>query len=253
MNVLAMHSHPDDIEFVMAGTLFLLKRAGCEIHYANLANGSLGSTEHSREEIIDIRAGESRNAAEYLGATWHPSLFDDMEVIYSIENVARVASIVRKARPHIMLVASPQDYMEDHMQACRLAVSAAFVRGMPNYRTVPPTEPYLDDVVLYHAMPHGVTGPLGETIVPDFYVDVGEVIDEKENMLACHESQKSWLDTTQGMDSYLQTMRDLARRVGSMSGVFEYAEGWRRHSLLGYSTVEQDPLRRLLEDQVHDS
>jgi LmbE family N-acetylglucosaminyl deacetylase len=143
--------------------------------------------------------------------------------------------------------------MEDHMQACRLAVSAAFVRGMPNYRTIPPTEPCLDDVVLYHAMPHGVTGPLGETIVPDFYVDVGEVIDEKENMLACHESQKSWLDTTQGMDSYLQTMRDLARRVGSMSGVFEYAEGWRRHSLLGYSTVEQDPLRRLLEDHIHDS
>ncbi|MFP4485125.1 MAG: PIG-L deacetylase family protein, partial [Spirochaetaceae bacterium] len=216
-------------------------------------NGSLGSTEHSREEIIDIRAAESRKAAEYLGAAWYPSLFDDMEVIYTIENVTRVASIVRKARPHIMLVASPQDYMEDHMQACRLAVSAAFVRGMPNYRTTPPTEPYLDDVVLYHAMPHGVTGPLEGTIIPDFYVNVGEVIQEKENMLACHKSQKSWLDATQGMDSYLQTMRDLARTVGTMSGTYEYAEGWRRHSLRGYSTVEQDPLRRLLKDYICDS
>jgi len=253
MKVLAMHSHPDDIEFVMAGTLFLLKREGCELHYANLANGSLGSTEHSREEIIAIRESEAQRAAAYLGASWYQSLFDDMEVIYSIENVARVASIIRKAQPEILLVASPQDYMEDHMQACRLAVSAAFVRGMPNYRTIPPVEPYLQDVVLYHAMPHGITGPLGETITPDFYVDVGEVIQEKENMLACHESQKQWLDTTQGMDSYLQTMRDLSRKVGNMSGACEYAEGWRRHSLLGYSTVDQDPLRRILKQHIEVS
>ena len=37
--VLAIAAHPDDIEFMMAGTLLLLKQAGCETHYLNIANG----------------------------------------------------------------------------------------------------------------------------------------------------------------------------------------------------------------------
>jgi LmbE family N-acetylglucosaminyl deacetylase len=43
MKVLAAAAHPDDIEFMMAGTLLRLKDAGCEIHLWNLANGCCGS------------------------------------------------------------------------------------------------------------------------------------------------------------------------------------------------------------------
>jgi LmbE family N-acetylglucosaminyl deacetylase len=38
--VLALSAHPDDIEFLMAGTLALLARSGCTVHYLTLANGS---------------------------------------------------------------------------------------------------------------------------------------------------------------------------------------------------------------------
>ena len=34
----AIACHPDDIEFMMAGTLFLLKRAGWDVHYMNLCD-----------------------------------------------------------------------------------------------------------------------------------------------------------------------------------------------------------------------
>ena len=40
---LAIAAHPDDIEFVMAGTLLLLKKRGWAIHYFNLSTGNLGS------------------------------------------------------------------------------------------------------------------------------------------------------------------------------------------------------------------
>jgi LmbE family N-acetylglucosaminyl deacetylase len=50
-NAIAIAAHPDDIELMMAGTLLLLKRAGYQIHYMNLASGNLGSTEHSSEEL----------------------------------------------------------------------------------------------------------------------------------------------------------------------------------------------------------
>jgi LmbE family N-acetylglucosaminyl deacetylase len=149
-----------------------------------------------------------------------------------------------------MLIASPQDYMEDHMNSCRLALGGAFVRGMVNYDSIPPRPPIDNDVVIYHAMPHGLTDGLRNPIYPDFYIDVSEVIEKKAEMLACHESQKRWLDRTQGMGSYIETMKELNARVGTMSGSFTYAEGWRRHLHLGYSREDRTPLEELLAGKL---
>jgi hypothetical protein len=73
------------------------------------------------------------------------------------------------------------------------------------------------------------------------------VIDRKEKMLACHESQKNWLDESQGLDAYLITMREMSEQVGKMAGTCQYAEGWRRHSHLGFSNQEIDPLGEILK------
>jgi hypothetical protein len=45
---IAIGAHPDDIEFTMAGTLALLKKAGFRIHCLNIASGSCGSLEYGR-------------------------------------------------------------------------------------------------------------------------------------------------------------------------------------------------------------
>lgn len=244
--VFAVHSHPDDIEFAMAGTLFLLKERGCDIHYMNIANGSCGSAVHSREEIIRIRRDEGMAAAEYLGATFHESICDDMEVLYEREPLRKLAATMRKIAPDIVLTSAPHDYMEDHMNACRLAVSAAFVLGAPNFPTTPPTPIVEKDVVIYHCMPHGLQDGLRNPAHPDFYVDIRTVLDEKAAMLGFHRSQKDWLDRTQGFDSYIEAMRTLSREAGARSETFSVAEGWRRHSYLGYSSQEIDPLPELL-------
>ena len=52
LTVLCVAAHPDDIEFLMSGTLMLLRDAGYAIHYMNLSNGSLGTTELSTPAII---------------------------------------------------------------------------------------------------------------------------------------------------------------------------------------------------------
>jgi hypothetical protein len=41
-------------------------------------------------------------------------------------------------------------------------------------------------------------------------------------------------------------MRDMSAEVGRRSGRFAFAEGWRRHSHLGFSARERDPLGELL-------
>jgi hypothetical protein len=48
------------------------------------------------------------------------------------------------------------------------------------------------------------------------------------------------------MDSYLQTMEEMSLALGQASGKFQHAEGWRRHSHLGFSAGEIDPLKHAL-------
>ena len=248
---MAIAAHPDDIEFGMSGTLILLAKAGCEIHYMNIANGSCGTAEYDEETIVAMRLQEAKNAAQKLGAVFHPPLVPDFEIYYSKEILLKLASIYRKVAPDILLVPSPEDYMEDHMNACRLAVSAAFGRGMQNYVVDPPAEPISKEVVIYHAQPHGNRNPLNKIVHPDIFINIKDVLEEKTAMLAEHKSQKHWLDVSQGFNAYLNTMKDYAQEMGELSIKYEYAEGWRRHNPLGFCSADANPLADILQQNYN--
>ena len=114
---------------------------------------------------------------------------------------------------------------------------------MPNFKTAP-SRPAIDqEVAVYHAMPHGLRDSLGRRIIPGAFVNTASVHANKRAALAAHESQKTWLDTSQGLDSYLRTMDEMSWAVGKMSGRFEHAEGWRRHLHLGFCSADANPLR----------
>ncbi len=245
---IAIGAHPDDIEFSMAGTLLMLRNAGWEIHYLNLANGSCGSRRYSAAKIIAMRRRESQAAARVLGAHWHADYINvnDLEIFYESDLLRRVAAVLREVKPAIVLTHSPQDYMEDHTNTCRLVVTAAFALGMPNFRTGPPRPIVEGDVTIYHAMPHGLRDSLRQRIVPGSYVNTASVYKTKLAALAEHKSQQEWLDVSQGMNSYLKTMDEMSREVGRLSKKFVHAEGWRRHSHLGFSGKEIDPLAAVL-------
>lgn len=251
--VLAVAAHPDDVELMMSGTLALLGAAGAQLHIWTLANGCCGTNRLSYEAITRIRLVEARTAAATIGATYHEPLFDDLAVFYEQRSLARVSAGLRAIRPDIVLTHSPNEYMEDHCNTCRLAVTAAFSRGMPNYVTEPPVVSYERPVALYHSLPFSLTDPLCCPITPHFYVDVTSVMETKWDMLACHSSQKEWLDVSQGMDAYLIAMKENCRRIGRRSGTFEYAEGWLRHSPLGFCAPEHNPLQELLKGGYHGS
>jgi LmbE family N-acetylglucosaminyl deacetylase len=243
---MAIGAHPDDIEFMMAGTLLLLRQKGWATHYLTIANGSCGSSEWPAGKISRIRRAESQAAARALGAVFHDSLVNDLEIFYELRTLRRLAAIIREVNPSILLVHSPQDYMEDHLNACRLAVTAAFARGMRNFKTVPARSPVEGDITLYHAMPHGLSDPLGWPIVPGAFVNTTRVQDAKRAALAAHKSQQQWLAKSQHMNQYLRTMEEFAREVGKMSRRFRYAEGWRRHLHHGFCPLHADPLRDAL-------
>ena len=51
-----------------------LKKAGYEIHYMDVANGSLGTAEYTYEEIVKIRLEEARRSARMAGFRRRPSV-----------------------------------------------------------------------------------------------------------------------------------------------------------------------------------
>ncbi|GAC1422257.1 MAG: PIG-L family deacetylase [Flavisolibacter sp.] len=245
---IAIAAHPDDIEFMMAGTLVLLKKAGYEIHYLNLARGNVGNIKYNGKRTGKIRLGEAKKAAQILGAHFHPPFCNDLEIFYNLKTLRRLSGIIREIKPVVVLTHSPADYMEDHTNTCRLAVTAAFARGMPNFKSIPfrPASNY--DCTLYHALPHTLRDSLRRRIIASAFVDTTLVHEMKLEALKAHQSQQNWLDVSQKMNSYSNEMEDISLRVGQMSKRFKYAEGWRRHLHVGFGAPETDNLKDLGND-----
>lgn len=245
---LAIAAHSDDIEFMMGGTLALLAERGWDTHYMTLADGYVGSSVHGTQDITQHRALEAQRGAAVLGASWHPCLVGDCEIVYSVDLLRRVTAVVREVRPSVVLTQAPDDYMEDHIWTSHLVASACFNRNMPNFAALPPREAYPDDVTVYHAQPHGLHDLLRRRIFPGIYVDTSTVQERKREALGCHETQNHWLNTTQGFGSLIDEMDEMSRTVGEMSRRYGLAEGWRRHSPLGFSAAPTDPLTAALSD-----
>jgi len=243
---IAIGAHPDDIEFYMAGTLLLLKHAGYEIHYLNVANGCNGSQKHNARQLARIRLAEARRAAKVLGAHFHPPLCNDLEIFYELKLLRRVAAVIREVRPNIVLTHPPVDYMEDHTNTCRLVVTAAFAHAMPNFRSIPSRSTADYDLTIYHCIPHSMRDPLRRLVVPEVFVNTTSVQTVKHDALKEHKSQQDWLVATQGLNSFIAKADEDGRMVGRLSRKFKFAEGWCRHLHYGFSAKDVDPLREEL-------
>jgi LmbE family N-acetylglucosaminyl deacetylase len=230
IRVLAIHAHPDDVEFQCAGTLALLKQAGCQITIATMTAGDCGSAELGPEEIAAVRRREAKAAADLLGADYMCLEFKDLLIAVNDDARRRVTEALRRARPDIVLTAPPADYMSDHEFTSRLVRDAAFAAPIRNFATHQwePAPPIAHVPHLYYVDAIEGIDPFGQPVTPEFYVDISATIDLKRRMLACHESQRGWLLKQHGIDEYLNKMEEWSRRRGGEIGK-PYAEAFRQH------------------------
>lgn len=228
--VLAIHAHPDDIEFQCAGTLALLKRRGCHVTYVTMTPGDCGSAEVSSSEIAATRRAEARAAAELLGADCECLEFRDLSICFDNPSRWRVCEALRRSRPDIVLTAPPVDYMPDHEITSRLVRDACFNAPIPNYDThaIHPAAALERIPHLYYVDPIEGTDWFGNAVEPEFTVDISETFELKQQMLACHASQRDWLMRQHGIDEYLNSCERWSRQRGSEIGV-EYGEAFRQH------------------------
>ncbi|MFH1739977.1 MAG: PIG-L family deacetylase, partial [bacterium] len=125
-HILAIHTHPDDIEFLIAGTLALLAKRGWTVDMITMAPGDCGTAEHSQEEIMKIRRKEAAASAEIIGARYRCLEGRDLCIYYDDLTQRQVTEAVRASRPDMVITASPQDYMKDHENTSVLVRTACF-------------------------------------------------------------------------------------------------------------------------------
>jgi LmbE family N-acetylglucosaminyl deacetylase len=243
--VLSVLAHPDDAEFLCAGTLTRLAREhGWDVHIATMTPGDCGSAELPPTEISRIRRGEGAAAAAVLGGAYHCLEERDLLIAYNERALESVTRLLREVRPRIVLTHSPADYMLDHEMTSTLVRAAAFGAPVPNFfrdRNHPPPLGHIPH--LYYCDPIEGKDPLGRDVAPGFCTDISRVIDTKARMLACHASQRDWLLKHHGMDQYLQSMRAWGAERGRRHGV-AFAEGFRQH--LGHSYPQDNLLGQFL-------
>lgn len=246
---LAVLAHPDDAEFLCAGTLIRLAREhGWAVHIASMTPGDCGSAEHGPEEIARLRRAEGAAAAAAVGAAYHCLEERDLRVYYGDAALDKVVRLLNAVRPAVVFTHSPDDYHLDHEQTSKVVRAATFAAPIPNFlHTWPgaaePHPPLGHIPHLYYCDPVEGTDAFGRPIVPSFRVDITAVIDAKDRMLACHETQRAWLRHHHGVDNLVASMREWGATQGKGGGV-AFAEGFRQH--LGHSYPQGNLVGELL-------
>jgi LmbE family N-acetylglucosaminyl deacetylase len=246
--ILAILAHPDDAEFLCAGTLARLRRErGWSVHVATMTAGDCGSADLPPDEIADIRRAEGRAAAAVIGAIYHCLEELDLRVVFGERPVEKVCRLLNAVRPAVVITHSPEDYHLDHEQTSHIVRAATFAAPIPNFLHRPhhvEGHPPLDRIPhLYYCDPVEGKDQFGRPVTPAFRIDITKVIEEKAKMLACHESQRAWLRKHHGVDNLVESMRDWSASRGKDVAV-DYAEGFRQH--LGHSYPQGNVLADLL-------
>jgi LmbE family N-acetylglucosaminyl deacetylase len=226
MNILALGSHPDDIEVLCAGTLLKYKKRGAAIKLALTTSGNIGSNIiDSREEIAATREKEQLKAAEYYGAEVRFLRYDDEGLQDSPELRRDIINVIRWADPDVIFTNYPGDMSTDHNKTGE--VVGRVMLSLPG-KNVPADEPPItkSPSLFYWDTAAGVG------FHPEVYIDITEEWDEKIEALSCHESQYAWMDTFQ-IHGFTDHCRILSEFRGLQCGV-KYAEGFRAYRIHGY-------------------
>ncbi len=178
LDVLAVAAHPDDAEINVGGTLLKLARAGKRCGIVDLTRGEMG-TRGTRED----RDRETAAASRLLGlAARHNLELPDGRVEATIEAREKLASILRRHAPDVVLAHHVDDLHPDHSCAGRITRDAWYLSGLARLAELAGDAPARRPTRLYHFMGH-------VPFTPTFVVDIGPVWEAKLELVRCYTTQ----------------------------------------------------------------
>lgn len=176
LDVLAIGSHPDDVELACGGTLALLAKQGKKVGILHLTRGERGT-----RGTVEERQQEAAAAAKALGAVG-VGFLDCGDGAFRTGEAEEDALIekLREWRPDLLFAPSPSDRHPDHHRAYQLVQSASFYAGLKNRH--PEAGPPFRPGAVFAYMQH-------DPFEPSFIVDVSSTWEAKLESLRCYRSQ----------------------------------------------------------------
>ncbi len=213
LDVLAIAAHRDDVEQTCGGTLLRMKLLGLRTGIVDLTQGEAG-TRGSAEE----RGAEAAEAARILGVDSREALdIPDGRVENSYENRVKIAGVLRRLRPRVVILPYWTGRHPDHYTTSILGYEACFLAGLAKLDMgAPPHRPFK---IVYAS--------LYADVRPSFVVDVSDHIEQRFAALMAYRSQYSNQSAGGGLFVPEEEIRErsfaLARHYGLLGGV-RYAE-----------------------------
>lgn len=213
---MAIFAHPDDVEFICAGTVARLVACGYRVQYVLATSGDKGSDDPqaTAKTLAAIREAEQLAAAKVLGVEEVTFLRQhDGEVEVSIPFRRELARVIRLGRPDVLLTFDPWQRYQIHPDHRAVGQSALDAVAAARDRMYYPEQ--LVDGLTEHRV-HNVY--LFASDNPNYYVDVTAFMETKLAAVRAHASQVKG-------DSTLDWIRSRSRAVGQEMGV-EHAEAF---------------------------
>ena len=233
LDILAIGVHPDDVELSCSGTILKSIAAGKKVGILDLTRGELGT-----RGSAEIRTQEANAAAEYMGVAIRENLdMKDGFFQHTEENLKKIAGVIRKYQPEIVLANAVSDRHPDHGRAAKLVSDACFVAGLIKVEILNEAdEPY--DRWRPNAVYHYIQD---RHLEPDFVIDITDYIDQKMEAIQCFKSQffdpdskelESPISSLNFMESIKAKNRVFGRPVG-----YDFAEGFTVERTIGVDSL----------------
>jgi LmbE family N-acetylglucosaminyl deacetylase len=161
MNILAIGSHPDDIEFGCGGTLIKYADTGHDIYFLVLTEGESGGNK-------GVRRTEQERAAKIIGVKklfW--GNYKDTEIPINQDLIQRIENIVKKVKPAFIFVHYFDDTHQDHRHLSNCTITATR---------------YTRNVLFYES-------PTTQNFSPTVFVNIDGQLKRKFDALKAHNSQ----------------------------------------------------------------
>lgn len=227
LDILAIASHPDDVEIACAGTLMAHISKGYKVGVIDLTQGEMGTRGSAALRLI-----EAQDSAKIIGLEVRENLgLPDCFFQNDPESQKKLIEQIRRFQPEIVLCNAPEDRHPDHGKGSKLAIDSCFYAGLQKIETI------WDGQSQTAWRPKQVFHYIQDKfLVPDFVVDITPFWERKTQALKAFGSQFFQPDSS-GPQTHISTetfwhfMEARARETGHYIGT-TYGEGFLKTKML---------------------
>ncbi len=171
MHLVIVGAHCGDAEIQAGAIAYKYAKAGHEVTFVHLTAGEKGNPPHiSVEDYRKQKINEAEKVAEMLGGKSITLDYKDAELRLDEETITRVATLMRKLKPSVVITHWENSIHRDHALCPRIIQEAQLKSGLPGF-DLEGLAPH------YFSFYHSENWEDMEGYIPDIYVDVSHEYD----------------------------------------------------------------------------